>query len=147
MQFKSTWGSSLSTVVSHCMFSANKMDCTKMVKGRIKWELTEKVGKVCTVQVFGQEPLYPGKQCSPRATYHGKGIPCPGMAQDGIVPDMRIWVQSLLQRYRKQNRPLFSLTQRLASSNAVAFHNIPGSCCIVCPEVCTMACWEGTTVR
>lgn len=40
-----------------------------------------------------------------------------------------------------------SLTQKLASSNAVAFHSIPGSCCIVSPEVCTMACWEGTTVR
>lgn len=69
----------------------------------------ESVGKVCPVQVLGQEPLNPGKQSSPRAPYHGKWIPCPGMAQDGIVPDMRICVRSQLQRYRKQNSPFFLL--------------------------------------
>lgn len=50
--------------------------------------MTKSFRKACTVQVFGNEPLYPGKQYGLRAPYHGKGIPCPGMAQDGMVPNM-----------------------------------------------------------
>ena len=140
--FKNTWGLRFSLSTVECL----RMVSTKMLSGRIKWELTEREGKVCIVQVFGQKPLYPGKQWSPRATYHCKGIPWPRRVQDGI-DDMHASVRSLFKRYKLQTCPYSSLTQIVAPSNTVAFHNIPGSCCIVCQEVCTMACWEGTTVR
>lgn len=97
------------------MYSWSTKWTAKMVRGRIKWELTESAEEVCTVQVFGQKPLYSGNWCSLRSTYHGRGIPCPRMAQDG-TDDMHMWVWSLLQRYRLQNRRLFLLDTHTGSS-------------------------------
>lgn len=73
---------------------------------------------------------------------YGKGIPCLAMAQGGLVPDMLMGLESILKIHVKQNTPFVCLTQKLAFSNT-----IPGSCCIVCPEVYTIACWEGTSAR
>lgn len=81
--------SELFTAVNYCMFfSLQNGRCKDGERKKYKLEPAKSVGKVCSAQVFGHEPLYPGKRFSLKAPYHGKRILCPGMALDGIVPNM-----------------------------------------------------------